>query len=346
VAKPAKVAEKAQSQWAERLAQGNKAWKDAPTGGFKDCEPGRFTFMLEEAVLFESKSKQELMLRLKWVVAKGEHKGDQVTEFFSLDNEDRYPMLKARITDLGFEVPETKSDIEDLAAELNREPPIIVADVVKSKPNENGMQFTNLRNVTLIDDAALASEAVAEAEAEAEGEGEAEAVTEEAEAEAETEEPAALVKGARVTFADDEGDEHSAKVVSVDDDAKTARVKDDEGAVWDVNQDALTIEGAEAVEAEEVVEEASGDDEEAAQKAALLTIADAHDVEVSEDDDLADIVKKMRKAVWKDAELGDDEVETLEAAGLKVVKASKPAAKPAKPVAKAAVKPAVKKAKR
>ena len=337
MAKPAKVAEKAQSQWAERLAQGNKAWKDAPTGGFKDCEPGRFTFMLEEAVLFESKSKQELMLRLKWVVAKGEHKGDQVTEFFSLDNEDRYPMLKARITDLGFEVPETKSDIEDLAAELNREPPIIVADVVKSKPNENGMQFTNLRNVTLIDDAALASEAVAEGEAEAEGEGEAEAVTEE---------PAALVKGARVTFADDEGDEHSAKVVSVDDDAKTARVKDDEGAVWDVNQDALTIEGAEAVEAEEVVEEAGGDDEEAAQKAALLTIADAHDVEVSEDDDLADIVKKMRKAVWKDAELGDDEVETLEAAGLKVVKASKPAAKPAKPVAKAAVKPAVKKAKR
>ena len=294
---------------------------NAPTG-FKMCPPGRFTFVMQETKVFESKQSQELLMGINWVVAKGEHKGETVYDGFSLENEDRFPFLKQRIEDLGYQVPDNRADIEEMAADWNREPPVIIADVINN-PGKGGKVYANLQNVMLIEDKDLAAEAAAESEeSEEEDAPEPEPETDE-DADDAADEGGAIEVGSRVTFSDEDGDEYSGEVTKVDDDAETAKIKDDDGGVWDVDMSGLTLDETEPE-----------DDTEDEQKTALVTIADAHDVEVDSDEDVDDIVKVMKKKTWKAKELAEDEIAALKEAGIPVVKT----------VAKKAVKKTAKKA--
>jgi hypothetical protein len=231
-AKAGKQVEAASGQWADRLAQGNQAWTDAPVGGFKNVPPGHYTFLLEEAVIFESKKSQELMLRVKWTVAEGEHKGESATEFFSLENEERYSFLKERIESLGYQVPDNKQDIEELVADLNRQPPVVVATVKVTKAKD-GNEYTNIKDLQVMDDASIAPEAE-EAEAEADAPAEEEAATEEEapaeeaaeDAPAEETEEAVVAVGSLVSFVDDDDVTHEGKVLKIAEDVATVKDAD------------------------------------------------------------------------------------------------------------------------
>ena len=324
----------AESQFADRLAQGDKAWKKAPVGGFKVCPVGHHTMVLEEAKIVESKQKQELFLAIKYVIRIGEHKGQKADEMFSLDNEERLGWLKGRIEDLGYEVPDSKAGIEEIAADLTREKPAVVADVSHFTSETTGKVYANINNLVLIDNKDLAAELASEPEEEPEDEPEAEADGDEPEAETDGE----IEVGSTVSFEDAEGDEYQGEVLEIDDEEAT--VKDSDGGKWNIPLDELTLVEEEAEEAEEPEEdeEPAEDDE---QKTKLCTIADAHDCEVDEDDDVDDIIEAMKKKTWKAKKLADDEIAVLKEAGIKVVKAT--AKKAAKKTAKKAKKKGAKK---
>jgi hypothetical protein len=306
------VADKtAQGQFADRLAQGNKAWKNAPVGGFKLCPIGHHIFVLEEAKIVESKKNQELFLAINYVIRVGEHKGEKCGEMFSLDNEERFGWLKARLQDLGYEVPDTKAEVEELAADMSREKPVVAADVSHFTSESTGKKYANMNNLVLLDEEDLAAELANEDDEEPEDEGGAD--------EGGADEGGISVDDT-VVFDDEDGDEIQGVVIKVKGDEAT--IKDEDGGKWNVDLDDLRLAdegGEDGGEDEPEAQEEGGEDEEDEQKTQLLTIADAHDVEVDEDDDVDDIIAAMKESTWKAAELADDEIAVLKEAGIKVV---------------------------
>ena len=140
-----KESKEARSEFRKRLKEGRTAWKKAKEGG--DGPPaGKYEFLFSKADLKVS-SKGDLMIIAHYVVARGEHKGEEVAEFFSLENEERMPFTKRWLRSItGADPPDDPTEVEDVLTALNAEPPRFTADYSENKG------YKNVRNIKLLDE--------------------------------------------------------------------------------------------------------------------------------------------------------------------------------------------------
>lgn len=301
----------------------DSAWTNAPESS--DLPEGQYTLTIQAAEIRKAKSSGKLRATFQYVVSEGEHLGASQFDGFTLDPENPVgmSMLKNLLGKrLGYEIPESMGDVEDILADITKKHPIVSAQIVKKG------DFTNVRVLELL--SAESEDATEDAAEEAEA---ADAPLEE-----ETEsEAAAFAVGDAVTFETD-GETQNGKITKANDDGSFDVETDSEN--WsEVPADLLTLveESAdEEAEEEEEVDETLPE---------LIALGNAHGLDIADDADRETAEETIKATKWKRDELTKEEIAVLEAIGVKpVAKATaKPAAKPApKPAAKPTSKPAAK----
>lgn len=292
------------------------AWSNAPESS--DLPEGQYTLTIQAAEIRKSKNSGKLRATFQYVVSEGEHLGASQFDGFTLDpdNPIGMSMLKQLLGKrLGYEIPESLGDVEDILADISKKHPIVSAQIVRKG------DFTNVRVLEVL---SAESESI---------EGAAESVAEEPAAE----EPAAddpvvatLNVGDAVTFEND-GETHTGTITKANEDGSFDVETETEN--WnEVPADMLSL--TETVEPETEAEET--DDK----LTDLIALAGAHGIEIVDGATRAKVEKTLKAAKWQRDELTKEEIAALEEIGVVIPKAAPKSA--VKSVAKPATKPAAK----
>ena len=133
------------SKFSTRLAKMDKNWKKGREG-LPQVPPGDYILQLVSAVMHES-AKGKLSIKRKHVVMSGKYKGKPVTDYLTLET-DTAPFWVSRwIEVLGYEAPESLTEIEAAIAEITEAAPIVAASLTVT---EDG-GFVNLQDMKLAD---------------------------------------------------------------------------------------------------------------------------------------------------------------------------------------------------
>jgi len=292
-------------EFKKRLNGMQKAWA---TG--KDSAPGvpgaSYTMQLQSAKVRESKSSKKLMIVREHLVVEGEYQGEVVRDNMMLET-DKGPFYAAKwIRQMGYDVPDDMSDLEEVLSAMSDANPIYSAEVTKSgdftNANVDELLQEEAEMTTTADDAGEGAEPTAEAAEGAEGAEEGWSV------------------GDVASFSDDDGNEYAGQITQIDEGEEEAHV-DVDGEVYAVPLSELSAE------------------EEDAELVGLLAFASAQGVEsVTDEMGKEAVIEALNEYEWKEAEITADEAALLTATGVEFV--AKPAAKK---VIKKATKKAAKK---
>ncbi len=250
----------AKSQFAKKLTGLKKHWKEASKrepAKMAAVEDGIYEAKLSKCQLAESISSGRLQVAWGWVIAKGEGKGDQVNDYDGLETEDNFFYLQRKLAQLGKEIPEEITELEEVLKQLEKEKPLAKIRV-KSKDG-----FTHVYINGLVEDSddeeetetetedeteEEETESDEEEETESEEEDEEEEETEEEEEETEEEEEDAVNVdiGDTVAFKLKDGTEHTGELLEVLEKEGKARVRSKK----DKKVYKVAIEVLEAVEEE------------------------------------------------------------------------------------------------
>lgn len=321
------------SSFKKRLGKMQGNWESSKSLGGTEFEDGIYKLQLEDAELVESQSSSKLMIKWAWVCLEGDMAGENIRDYSQLESESDWARKFAmqRIEKLGREVPDQMSDLEEVVEEIADANPIIMA---KIKTNKDG--FTNIGITRLLDgDAAV----VAGDDGGDDGDDSGGGDDGEEGGDDGTEEGSQFEEGMTVKFEDDDGDEVVGKITGLDDDAETADIKTDDG---DEYED-IDLSELEVVE-EEGGDEGEGGDGEEEDLDELIALAQTLEAKVKEDDDVASLVKRLKKFEYDSSELVPEEIELCEKHGIKLSD-PEPEPKPKKKSKKKTAKKAKKKSK-
>ena len=266
------------------------AWSSAPESG--DLPVGQYTMQLGSVEIRKTQA-DKMRAFIHYVVTEGTHQGVGQNDGFTLDTENPdkgMSMFKQWMKNFVDEIPETMLEVKEILAELSNTNPLLVADVVKSKDG----QYTNVRVVEVLGSA-----------------DDADGVVEEEEEEEEEE----LSVGDEVEFTNPEdGEEYTGTIMKV--------MKNDMYKV-ETEDDVVTVSGdilrGEAEEEEEEAEEEEEEAEEEVTEEQLFELASAHDLEVDDEMNGAQLVAAIKKHKWYRSELTDEEIEIVELCDAKIL---------------------------
>ena len=295
----------------KRLAEMEDAWavgKDKAIGVPK----GIYKMQLQAAFIAESASGN-LMIKREHLILEGEQEGEVVYDQLMLES-DQGPRWVARwMGQMGFEAPDDASDIEETVKEIEEAAPIYMGKAVKND------DFTNVRIQEVLE-----TESERPERPERQEKPESKSTTPPDDDGSEE-----LAVGDTVSY-EEEGEMVTGTIEAFDpDDEDYAHVIGPDGKVWSYAKSDLTKVEPEEEEADEEL-------------TALLALAQATDIEVSDSDDKETVVKKLDEYTWDADQLTAGEVTLLEAVNIKI---QKPKRKPVKKVTKAKSKKSVRRKK-
>jgi len=215
-----------------RLAKFGKTFKTAKErakeeGGFgNDLPDSKYKARLESCEINEAKSSGRLQVAFNFVVTAGEEKGEKVGKYQSIETEDDQVWLARDLRRFGIDMPDNAEDLQEVVKLLDDSKPELV---ISLKTKDSG-QFCYIDKVTSELDAG-------DFKAEDDGEGEpGDGKSGEDDNASED-----IEEGSEVTWKED-GDKFQGKVLSIDEDDKTAVIKDEDGDKHkDVDLDDLTL---------------------------------------------------------------------------------------------------------
>jgi hypothetical protein len=318
----------------DELHDMDAAWSNAPEN--TDLPEGTYTMTISEGKLTKTKTSGKIRAAFCFVIAEGEHLGAKQWDGFMLDGENPIGMsfFKKFLAKLGYEIPASMAEINDVLEDITARNPIVSAQVVRKG------DFTNVRVLELLGEGGGAPQQAKLVHADApkvtakptpKPKTKAAVVQDDDAVEGDGEQVAFGV-GDEVAFNDDEDNVIVGKITKIEGDV--AEIETDD-AVWGD----IALENLRPNDGEEVVEEAEAEPADAVALRALLAAVGG---EVTDDEARDDVVAKLAEYEWKRDEITEDEAKTLAGAGIAIVATPKPAPKPkavAKPVAAPAVKP-------
>ncbi len=278
----------------KRLAEMQDAWavgKDKAIG----VPESIYKMQLQGAFIAES-SNGNLMIKREHLILEGEQEGEVVYDQIMLQTEHGPRWVAKWMGQMGFEAPDDVSEVEETVKEIEEAAPIYMGKVVKKD------DFDNVRIQEVLETEATRPEGAIER-----GAGSEETTKDDSGAEDE------LAVGDTVLY-EDEGEMVTGVIEAFDGD--DAHVIGPDKKVWAYAKSDLTKVEPETEEADEEL-------------TALLALAQATDIEVSDSDDKETVVKKLDEFTWDADQLTADEVALLEAADIKV---QKPKRRPVKKV--------------
>ncbi len=218
--------------FSSRLAKFGKTFKTAKErakeeGGFgNDLPDGKYKARLESCEINEAKSSGRLQVAFMFVITAGEEKGEKIGKYQSIETEDDQVWLARDLRRFGIDMPDDASDLEDVVKLLDEQKPELV---ISLKTKDSG-QFCYIDKVTSeLDTGDFKAE---DKETNESGDNKEEAGEETSEE---------IEEGSEVTWKED-GDKFQGKVLSIDEDDKTATIKDEDGDKHkDIDLDDLTL---------------------------------------------------------------------------------------------------------
>ncbi len=275
----------------KRLADMQDAWSTGKDKGIGVPE-GIYKMQLQAAYLAES-SNENMMIKREHLVLEGEQEGEVVYDQIMLESDQGPRWVAKWMGQMGFEAPDDALEIEETVKAIEDAAPIYMGKVVKKD------DFDNVRIQEVLETEADRPEGAAEHAATS--------TTDDGDAGEE------LAIGDTVSY-DDGGEMVTGVIEAFDGD--DAHVIGPDKKVWAYAKSDLTKVEPEVAEADEEL-------------TALLALAQATDIEVSDSDDTATVIKKLDEYTWDADQLTADEVALLEASDIKV---QKPKRKPVKKV--------------
>ena len=292
----------------KRLAEMKDAWsvgKDKAIG----VPESIYKMQLQAAFIAES-SNGNLMIKREHLILEGEQEGEVVYDQIMLQTEHGPRWVAKWMGQMGFEAPDDVSEVEETVKEIEEAAPIYMGKVVIKD------DFSNVRIQEVLETESERPERLEKPESKS--------TTPPDDGGSEE-----LAVGDTVSY-EEEGDMVTGTIEAFDpDDEDYAHVIGPDGKVWSYAKSDLTKVEPEEEEADEEL-------------TALLALAQATDIEVSDSDDKETVVKKLDEYTWDADQLTADEVTLLEAVNIKI---QKPKRKPVKKVTKAKPKKSVRRKK-
>lgn len=268
----------------------DSAWANAPEG-FADLPEGIYTMQISEASIKKTKTSGKPRATFRFVVTEGEHLGSSQMDGFMLDPENPVGMsiLKTLLgKKLGYEIPDSLSEVEDILADISKKNPIVTAQVVKKG------DFTNVKVLEMVDAGG--------------GESPPEDTTDNAAADGGDD---GYKVGDKVKFKNE--DEMVLGTITKKSKSGDFSIETDD-AVWDdIPADLLSLQDDEAADPE---------------MEALVGFCGAQGVAIDSDASKEGIIKILSKMRWASEELTSHERELLTTNGIKLVTAPAPKATP------------------
>lgn len=276
----------------KELKDMGSAWSDAPASS--DLPEGSYTMTIQEAEIRKTKSSGKLRATFRYVVSEGEHQGASQFDGFTLDPENPVgmSMLKQLLgKKLGYEVPETIQEVQDILGDISKKNPIVTAQVVRKG------DFTNVRVLEVVGEGGVAKPFPKK--------------TPPTSAPRAVAASASLSEGDEVTF-ENEGKTEKGKIIKARADGSFD--VEAESDTWrEVPAEMLTLaSGDDEASAEEEPATEEGDD-----RTSLLALAAAHGIAGLKDDMTHEkLVEELKGYEWKRDELTKDEIALLERTGI------------------------------
>jgi len=115
----------ADQSFGKALGLARKAWETAKErakeGGFQDdIDDGRYYTRIKSAEIGQSKSSGRLQVAIRYLILDGQYKGKVKSEYPGLETEDNLMWFGRKIAALGYEIPESFEEIEEIIEELNK----------------------------------------------------------------------------------------------------------------------------------------------------------------------------------------------------------------------------------
>jgi flagellar biosynthesis GTPase FlhF len=309
------------------------AWSSAPESG--DLPVGQYTMQLGSVEIRKTQA-DKMRAFIHYVVTEGTHQGVGQNDGFTLDTENPdkgMSMFKQWMKNFVDEIPETMLEVKEILAELSNTNPLLVADVVKSKDG----QYTNVRVVEVLGSADDADGVVEEEEEEEEEElsvGDEVEFTNPEDGEeytgtimkvmkndmykVETEDDVITVSG-DILRGEAEEEEEEAEEEEEEAEEEEEEAEEEEEEAEEEEEEEAEEEEEEAEEEEEEAEEEEEEAEEEVTEEQLFELASAHDLEVDDEMNGAQLVAAIKKHKWYRSELTDEEIEIVELCDAKIL---------------------------
>jgi hypothetical protein len=239
------------AEFQKQLKKAQQTWgsakEKAKVSGYGDeFEDGRYKVTITRADLGTSRSSNRLQVVFGYTFVEGDYTGKTKLDYDGCDTEDNQVWLGRKLTRLGYEVPDDITELEDTLKQILKDR-IVVCITLKTKGE---FQKVYIDRVMSGDEASAEMSEIAPA------------------AEAPAGEEAELTAGMKVSFVL-KGNDVEGEVVEVLEATEEARVKTDDGKVYRLKVEKLTLieeTPTEPTSEEEAIPEEPASEEEAPAK--------------------------------------------------------------------------------
>jgi len=118
------------SQFSKKLKDANKLWNAAKTrvaeGGqrYAEFDDGRYMMRITSAKMGESQSSGRLQITWTFKFEDGQYDGQTKLDFSGLETENNLYYMGLRMKQLGYEIPESLDEVEDILADVGKTKPL------------------------------------------------------------------------------------------------------------------------------------------------------------------------------------------------------------------------------
>lgn len=110
----------ASSMWGKAREQA----KAEPSFG-NEIEDGRYVATISEGKMGEAQTSGRFQIAWTYVLLEGDHKGETIRSYDGLETENNLIWLGRKLARLGFEIPETLEEVQDICNKITKEKPTV-----------------------------------------------------------------------------------------------------------------------------------------------------------------------------------------------------------------------------